>query len=256
MPEIKIHQQIAYFRKKKGLTQEDLAKALGVTNQAVSKWELGQCCPDIQLLPAIAELFRVSVDELLGHPPLLPADALLPFLRREIDALPDGEDFAFGFRTSAALHASLFSKSMRKENPAWDADASAEHAAEAEWGYSCFARPDYTTLMQQGCVLFSNNRALFMTGSDLSQIISVIKPFASISNLKIAYTLYQLTAFSESARATAAQISEKCGLPEETVETALGGELLRFLQEDDDGYRFRGMYLCLIPILSLMNCRF
>ena len=58
-------EQIAFLRKKRGFTQEDLAKALGVTNQAVSKWESGQCYPDIQLLPEIAGLFDVSVDELL-----------------------------------------------------------------------------------------------------------------------------------------------------------------------------------------------
>lgn len=62
MTEIKINEQIAFLRKQKGLTQEDLANALGVTNQAVSKWESAQCCPDIQLLPAIAKLFGVPAE--------------------------------------------------------------------------------------------------------------------------------------------------------------------------------------------------
>ena len=66
MNPIKLHEQISFLRKQKDLTQEQLANALGVTNQSVSKWESGQCCPDIQLLPNIAELFDVSVDELLG----------------------------------------------------------------------------------------------------------------------------------------------------------------------------------------------
>ena len=65
-----INEQIAALRKKKGLTQEDLAKALGVTNQAVSKWESGQNCPDIGLLPHIADIFGVTIDELMGRMPL------------------------------------------------------------------------------------------------------------------------------------------------------------------------------------------
>lgn len=66
MTTIKINEQIAFLRKQKGLTQEELANALGVTNQAVSKWESAQCCPDIQLLPDIAKLFGVSIDVLFS----------------------------------------------------------------------------------------------------------------------------------------------------------------------------------------------
>lgn len=61
MTAIKINEQIAFLRKQKGLTQEELAKTLGVTNQAVSKWESAQCCPDIQLLPGLAKIFDVSI---------------------------------------------------------------------------------------------------------------------------------------------------------------------------------------------------
>ena len=54
-------------RKALGLTQEGLAQKLGVTNQAVSKWESGQSCPDLALLPRIADLFGITIDELFGR---------------------------------------------------------------------------------------------------------------------------------------------------------------------------------------------
>lgn len=60
--------KIAALRRQSGMTQEALAQKLGVTNQAVSKWEQDSCCPDVQLLPELAEVFRVSLDTLFDRP--------------------------------------------------------------------------------------------------------------------------------------------------------------------------------------------
>ena len=62
---LKISENIAALRKQAGITQEDLANRLNVSNQAVSKWEAGKCYPDIEVLPELATFFEVSIDELL-----------------------------------------------------------------------------------------------------------------------------------------------------------------------------------------------
>lgn len=62
-----IGSRIAALRKESKMTQEALAQKLGLTNQAVSKWEANQCCPDIQLLPRLADIFGVSIDSLFGR---------------------------------------------------------------------------------------------------------------------------------------------------------------------------------------------
>ncbi|MCL2360625.1 MAG: helix-turn-helix domain-containing protein [Defluviitaleaceae bacterium] len=61
-----IGQNIAQLRKEKGITQETLAEAVGITPQSVSKWEVGGS-PDAMLLPTIADYFGVSIDRLFGR---------------------------------------------------------------------------------------------------------------------------------------------------------------------------------------------
>ena len=58
---------ILKYRKELGITQESLAQQLEVTNQAVSKWESDQCCPDVMLLPRLADIFGITIDELFGR---------------------------------------------------------------------------------------------------------------------------------------------------------------------------------------------
>lgn len=65
MHQTTLGQRIAELRRQKGLTQEALAEALGVTPPAVSKWENSVTCPDILLLPALAKRLGVTVDALL-----------------------------------------------------------------------------------------------------------------------------------------------------------------------------------------------
>lgn len=70
--------QIASYRKVLNITQEALAQKLGVTNQAVSKWESNQCCPDVQLLPKLADIFEITLDQLFGRQGS-PSTAQLPW---------------------------------------------------------------------------------------------------------------------------------------------------------------------------------
>ena len=73
-----IGKRIALLRKEKGLTQEELANTMGVSPQAVSKWENDQTCPDISALPKLSRLFGVTVDELLEGKTETPAVRVLP----------------------------------------------------------------------------------------------------------------------------------------------------------------------------------
>lgn len=65
MAHTSIGQFIAALRKVNGMTQQDLADRLGVSNKAVSRWERDECAPDLSLIPIIAEIFGITCDELL-----------------------------------------------------------------------------------------------------------------------------------------------------------------------------------------------
>ena len=80
--------RIAYYRKNKEITQDALAKLLGISNQAVSKWETNQSCPDIELLPMIADVFEITLDELFDRVSSVNAQ----ILTKETEVLPWEDD--------------------------------------------------------------------------------------------------------------------------------------------------------------------
>ena len=65
--QIKIGDKIKELRKRDGRTQEEIASRLGVTSQAVSRWEADGGYPDMEIMPGIASLFGVSIDALFGY---------------------------------------------------------------------------------------------------------------------------------------------------------------------------------------------
>ena len=69
-------EKIQYYRKKNKLSQEELAARVGVSRQAVSKWELNDALPEVDKLAALAKAFGVTADELLS--PAEPGEGTLP----------------------------------------------------------------------------------------------------------------------------------------------------------------------------------
>ena len=117
---------IAILRRSAGLTQEMLADRLSVTSQAVSKWERQLSCPAVSLLPAMADVFGVAIDELFISPDLAPDSRIdaLPWeddgrvriavfegkrlCVREVFECPDGEEMVLLIRHEDGRHAMPF----------------------------------------------------------------------------------------------------------------------------------------------------
>ena len=67
-----LSEKIYTLRRKSGLSQEQLAEKIGVSRQAISKWEGGLSTPELDKLKALSECFQISLDELTGNQPTPP----------------------------------------------------------------------------------------------------------------------------------------------------------------------------------------
>lgn len=97
MEELRFGATVLAQRRRLGLTQEKLAQKLGVSKGAVSKWETNASYPDITLLPRLAALFGISVDELIGYQPQLGREEIRRLYRqlaREFATQPFGQALA------------------------------------------------------------------------------------------------------------------------------------------------------------------
>lgn len=251
MTAIKINEQIAFLRKQKGLTQEELAKALGVTNQAVSKWESAQCCPDIQLLPALAKIFDVSIDNLIGYKSIESLGDICLKIKEHFSKLPENEAFESAYRIAALLHEAASTDGYKKTVPWKEKDYATANVS--SWGLSVCCEPEGCTLRKSNNILFSLNKEYVApNGSQMLDLKITMEKFSDLNILKTLFALHELTVADFDNFATAEQIAAAAFLKEEEVEKALR-ELPLTVKEKEGifEYRLDGAYSYLPSLLSL-----
>lgn len=254
-----LNENITRLRKQKGMTQEELAAVLGISEQAVSKWESGVCCPDIGLLPALADTFAVTLDELMGRmPPAVAEDDPVAYVCRHLSTLSREGAAEFACRAACALHAGLFAGYMNMP----DTKDAIRHAQVGEWGLSAISEPGITTRMYRDAVFFSGNGehgATWLSREQIGQLTDFLRTLTKDSNLYVLHALYRLTAHSGNDGTTgvvsAEEVGKACHLRAEQVTDILDGDLSRLVvrYDTDKGRAWRIHSECLdvIPILSL-----
>ncbi len=255
---IKINEQIAFLRKQKNITQEELAQALGVTNQSVSKWESGACCPDIALLPDIAAYFGVSTDALLGYKPADSLGDVYLKIKALFEESPAEESFALAYKLGFVLHEGAVSRGYKGFVP-WDTNR--ERVAEnglGQWGFSACSEPEGVSVMKGNTILFANGKIERpVSAAELRDIHSFLQTFENKDTLKVFFGLYELTSKDYGLFITAKALAETCKLPVESVQRALG-ELTTEVgtaQDGSEGYRLEGRYMHIPTVLRLLIMR-
>ena len=253
MNSMKISEQIGFLRHQKGITQEVLAQHLGVTNQTISKWEAGQCCPDIQFLPQLADYFGVSVDELLGHAPNTSLDALCLSLKKYFSDLPEEEYIDQAYRVAAQLHETVMTGGGRKSVPWKEKNYAREPVG--HWGLSASSEADGCTVRSGDIILFTSSKAWCrLKKSEIRKTACMLEQYADEKALKVLFTLQNLTVQDGGRYASAGEIADALKMNAEDVEKILISLPVAVLEgQEEEKYRIEGSAAWIPSVLTLIK---
>ncbi len=251
---IKLNEQIYFLRRQKGMTQEDLAKVLGVTNQTVSKWESAACCPDIQLLPDIAAFFDVSIDELMGYKPADTYANIYLQIKKLFEDSPKEEAFTIAFKLATLLHEGACTRGYKGYVP-WNTDKDYTKTEECyRWGASICSEPEGVTVHKANSVFISDNKyGQTINNTVFREVYMILETLSDRNTLRILFDLHELTAADYDLYLSMDALKEKSKLTEEAIRSALNNLPIQ-TKDTDEGqhlYRLEGYYMH-IPLLLIM----
>lgn len=252
MSNMKINEQIAFLRRQKGLTQEELAKLLGVTNQAVSKWESAQCCPDITIMPDIAKLFDVSVDELIGYKVAYGLGDICLKIKDYFTGLPEKEAFENAYRIAALLHEIACTDGYKRSLHWSDKDYVSDDVS--RWGTSICSEPEGSTARINNSIFISLGKGYRELGLyQLRKLSTTLYQLSDVRTLRAMYALYSLTIGDFDVYASAEDIAKAADLSCEEADEVLK-ELPVTVKETDGKYLYRldGAFCHIPPMLSML----
>lgn len=252
---MKLNEQIAHFRKEKGMTQEELANRLGVTGQAVSKWESGQCCPDVSLLPTLADIFAVSIDTLMGREVQDDYTDLYERVRAHFSTIPEDQLWRDAFRLSILLHECLCTNGYRESVPWSLKERHGWETTPRKWGLSARTEPDGTAVYAGSGIYMSYHTTWKMPPmSTIHHIVERLRSIADLSTLRVLYAVFDRTYEDMDSYVTAADLAEWTHLPLDTVEKALidMDACAKTGSAGEIGYRLDGLSAVLPTLLETL----
>ena len=251
---MKINEQIAFLRKERGITQEALANALGVTNQSVSKWEASICCPDIQLLPEIAKFFGVTVDSLLGCETIESKTDTILRIKNMLSSLTSNEVFENSFRLATLLHDGIASEGFANNLP-YKFNEDYANNEPKKWGYSACSLPYGNTVRCGNGIYFSHNGSYTSPNMvEQYRIALSMEKLLKPNVMRVLYAIYDLTINDFDKFVSIKEIAIKSNIQENEVEIALKEIPLTPKESKNELlYRIDGSFMH-IPSMLKMFC--
>lgn len=248
---MELHERLAALRRNLGLTQEEVARQLGVTNQAVSKWESGSCCPDIALLPPLANLLGVSVDQLLGVALPDTQVSLMLRMRNLFQAEPSQQAYPLAQQLASLLHEAAATAGYRQP-PHWTVQEDPQTQFNT-WGFSADSTPQGLTI-KRGAAVFLQDFSVYdpVRAGELQGLRRLLLPLTERGALPVLFALFEAALQDEGACLTQAELQARTGLTAEEVRQALDALSIRVHPgESGPAYQLSGPYRLLPPLLRL-----
>lgn len=246
MDHINIAQNISFLRKKAGITQEQLASALNVSSQAVSKWETGTCQPDTMTLPLIADYFHVSVDYLFYGQNYVYNDIYEKNMKK-VASFPQMSEKSYeeALKILASAHHGISHGNMRGKELMYDEPSHLSN----ENGISLLSGKGYGTLITRR--FFEN------ISPETAAFSSAI--FAALSDKNALLVVMAILSMSDISRD---EIKEKLHFDDSTLQAALDALLPNSLVIEKESkhkslgktYEINSMYhTCLCALLAALE---
>ena len=178
--------QIGVLRKKKGITQEDLAQHLGISFQAVSKWENGGAYPDITLLPEIASFFGESVETILGLQPMVvsPSESY-ETIKSQLSAAGQDSLYEQAWNLSAVLFEALATKGWKEYVP-WEQRNRLNEQGYHGWGTAINIEPEGFSMLTGDMTVIGLTKGVRLPGpQDTAKVVEFLELLADHEAMQI-----------------------------------------------------------------------
>lgn len=221
MYECKIAEKLAELRSLKGVTQDEVANALSISNKTVSKWENGASAPDLPMLVMLAEYYEVTTDALLGlsEPK---KKTYRETIRSEFDGLDSESTFLKVFETTELMIPSVFYSLKKEAYPDENSIKPKNIYPESKKRRSKIATPDFFALTVSSedvnaAVTLLRNPSDFAWMKDLEKQKKIAELFKLLANEEALPVLYFIHSATCSIKFTADYVSDYTGIEEERV---------------------------------------
>ena len=220
MYECKIAEKLAELRTSKGVTQEDVAQSLSVSNKTVSKWENGASTPDLPMLVELAKYYCVTTDTLLGL-----SEDKKQSTKEEICSLFVGldrrESVLKAFETVKALVPAMFGTVSKYYDDVYDEEnvfpSEISHFYRSNISIHEFFEFVASSENVNVAVMMLRNKANFAWMNDVNNQKEIVKIFKFLSSEDALSVLYFVHSTNCSESFTADYIADKTGLNKERV---------------------------------------